>query len=156
MLFTVLPAWVLLAVFAILYLQSGIDKVIDWAGNVGWLKEHFGKTFLKNSVPALLGIVTLVELVAGLLCLIGFVAFPFAHALGMEAGYLGLFVGLINLTMLFFGQRVAKDYAGTASLAVYLALTLLTMRWVPTMDSNVTNEWAKPHKVGEPVSRFVP
>jgi|GEM_PF-6869632 len=49
------------AFLAILFLQSGLDKVLDWKGNLSWLKGHFGKTFLKNAVPLLLGIITLTE-----------------------------------------------------------------------------------------------
>jgi diacylglycerol kinase len=33
-------------------------------------------------------------------------------------------VGAINLVALFFGQRVAKDYAGAAALVPYFLLAL--------------------------------
>jgi hypothetical protein len=38
--------------------------------------------------------------------------------------YLGAVVGAINLTALFFGQRVAKDYVGAAALVPYFLLAL--------------------------------
>ena len=38
--------------------------------------------------------------------------------------YLGAVVGAINLTALFFGQRVAKDYVGAAVLVPYFLLAI--------------------------------
>ena len=37
---------------AILFLQSGIDKVVDRRGNLEWLKGHFAKSPLAGMVPA--------------------------------------------------------------------------------------------------------
>ena len=34
-------ALLLLAFLAITFLQSGIDKISDWNGNLSFLKEHF-------------------------------------------------------------------------------------------------------------------
>ena len=45
-------ALLLLAFLAITFLQSGLDKILDWNGNVSWLKSHFSQTILKNNVPA--------------------------------------------------------------------------------------------------------
>jgi len=36
-----------LVLLAITFIQSGYDKVMDWKGNVSWLKEHFANTPLK-------------------------------------------------------------------------------------------------------------
>jgi hypothetical protein len=41
------------AFLAILFLQSGIDKVVDRRGNLEWLKGHFAKSPLAGVVPAL-------------------------------------------------------------------------------------------------------
>ncbi len=41
----------LLAFLIITFLQSGLDKIFDWKGNVSWLKEHFSKTFMTNMAP---------------------------------------------------------------------------------------------------------
>src|SRR4029079_15399345 len=59
------------AFFAILFLQSGIDKVIDRRGNLEWLTGHFAKSPLAGIVPLLLGVITVLELSAGLLSAIG-------------------------------------------------------------------------------------
>ena len=41
------------AFLAILFLQSGIDKVVDRHGNLDFLKGHFAKSPLAGSVPAM-------------------------------------------------------------------------------------------------------
>src|SRR6476469_4708488 len=53
------------AFLAILFLQSGIDKIVDRRGNVEWLKGHFAKSPLAGMVPVMVTIITLMELAAG-------------------------------------------------------------------------------------------
>ena len=47
--------------FAILFLQSGIDKILDFDGNLKFLKTHFINTAFKNQVKLLLIIITFLE-----------------------------------------------------------------------------------------------
>lgn len=109
------------AMVAILFLQSGLDKVFDRKGNLEWLTGHFGKSPLKGMVPLLLSVITLVELSAGLCSAAGFVAVLLGKG-GTCLGTIGMGLGAAAITMLFFGQRVAKDYAGAASLVPYFLL----------------------------------
>ena len=37
------------AMVAILFLQSGLDKALDWKGNLAWLTGHFAKSPLLTS-----------------------------------------------------------------------------------------------------------
>ena len=67
------PQLLILAFLAIVFLQSSIDKLTDWKGNLSFLKDHFGKTFLKNNVPLMLGIIMVGELIVGILSVIGIV-----------------------------------------------------------------------------------
>lgn len=111
-------AEILLLIFLIItFLQSGIDKIIDWKGNLGWLKGHFAKTPLKNMVPLLLGTVLLTELVAGVLCLIGLVQILMIG--DTVIAHYGAILSCLALLMLLFGQRIAKDYEGARTIAVY-------------------------------------
>jgi uncharacterized membrane protein YphA (DoxX/SURF4 family) len=107
----------LLAFMVITFLQSGIDKIIDWKGNLSWLKGHFDKTPLKNMVPSLLGVVLLVEVVAGILCAIGI--FQLLVTGQTEIAFYGAIFSCASLLMLLFGQRIAKDYEGARTIAVY-------------------------------------
>jgi uncharacterized membrane protein YphA (DoxX/SURF4 family) len=46
------PAEVLILLFlTVTFLQSGIDKLLDWKGNLSFITTHFKNSPLKNSVP---------------------------------------------------------------------------------------------------------
>ena len=110
------------AFLAILFLQSGIDKIVDRQGNIEWLKGHFAKSPLAAIVPLLFGILTLLELSAGVLSGIGFFALIFSH--NSTIAFYGAVVSAVAVAALFFGQRMAKEYAGAAILVPYFLLTL--------------------------------
>ena len=110
------------AFLAILFLQSGIDKVVDRRGNLDWLKGHFAKSPLAGVVPLMVTIITIMELAAGILsavgCLLIFVGRDSALA------FYGAVVAAFSILALFFGQRMAKDYAGAGVLVPYFLLML--------------------------------
>ncbi len=108
---------------SIALIQSGIDKITDRSGNLEWLTGHFSESILKNTVPMMLSIVTVLELVAGGLCLTGGIMV----ILGKCNQYLlyGLIISGVNFLALFFGQRIAKDYEGAAVLVGYFILVIL-------------------------------
>ena len=54
---------ILLLFLIITFLQSGIDKLVDWKGNLSWLKEHFSKSPLKNIVPMLFVILLIMGMI---------------------------------------------------------------------------------------------
>ncbi|MEP3372636.1 MAG: DoxX family membrane protein [Maribacter dokdonensis] len=115
---------VLLLLFLVItFLQSGFDKITDWNGNVSWLKEHFSKTPFKNSVPLLVGIILFTEVIAGLLCVIGI--YQILNSGNTTFAMYGAVLSSITLLMLLFGQRVAKDYEGAKTIAVYFIPTIL-------------------------------
>lgn len=113
------------AFLAILFLQSGLDKVMDWKGNLSWLKGHFAKTVFKKSVPLMLLLITFTELLAGGFSLLGMVEILVQNTTKMALW--GAEFAALNLVMLFFGQRIAKDYEGAASLVNYFILTALAI-----------------------------
>jgi hypothetical protein len=116
-------AQLLVAAFlAILFLQSGIDKIVDRQGNLQWLSGHFAKSPIAGMVPVLFGLLTIVELAAGLLSGIGFFALLFAH--NPTIAFYGAVISALAILCLFFGQRIAKEYAGAAILVPYFLLAL--------------------------------
>jgi hypothetical protein len=113
------------AFLAILFLQSGIDKVIDYRGNLEWLKGHFAKSPLVGVVPVLLTVITLLEVAAGALSAIGCLMLIFSRE--TTIAFYGAVSSAVALIALFFGQRMAKDYAGASVLVPYFLLTLVTI-----------------------------
>lgn len=115
---------VCLLILAILFLQSGIDKLTDYKGNLEWLKGHFSKSFLRNMVPFMVMSITILELASGILALIGI---PHLIITGeLYLAKMAVLISLFSLTCLFFGQRIAKDYPGAASLIGYIAFTVIS------------------------------
>lgn len=110
------------AFLAILFLQSGIDKIVDRGGNLEWLKGHFAKSPLAGSVPALLICITIMEVAAGVLSAIGCVLVVLLKH--PTIAFYGAIVSAAAITALFLGQRIAKDYAGAAVLVPYFLLSL--------------------------------
>jgi hypothetical protein len=117
-----LPALLGALFFAILFIQSGLDKVFDWKSNLAWLSGHFSKTFLAGMVPVLLATITVTELATGFLSAAGIVYY-FAIGSTVVIFYAAI-IGAASLTALFFGQRIAKDYPGAAVLVPYFLLAL--------------------------------
>jgi uncharacterized membrane protein YphA (DoxX/SURF4 family) len=110
---------------AILFLQSGTDKVMDWRGNLGYLQPHFAKSPLAGVVPAILLIVTILEVSAGAVNGVGFLELL---VLGKaQIAFWGAALSALAITALFFGQRMAKDYVGAAVLVKYFLLTLVAL-----------------------------
>jgi uncharacterized membrane protein YphA (DoxX/SURF4 family) len=110
---------------AILFIQSGLDKVIDWKGNLEWLTGHFSKTFLAGTVPMMLGTITVMELATGFLSAVGIV---YLLVTGSKVViFWASVIGAAAITALFFGQRVARDYPGGAVLVPYFILLLIMM-----------------------------
>src|SRR5207237_9777806 len=70
-----LPALFSAPLVDILFIQSGLDKVFDWKGNLEWLNGHFSKTFLKGTVAPMLATITLMETLTGFLAAAGIIYF---------------------------------------------------------------------------------
>ena len=110
------------AFFAVLFLQSGLDKVTDYKGNLDWLSGHFAKSPLGKNIRFFLLLLTLFELVSGFLQLSSFILLLSANSLLVEPAQL---ICGTTLLMLFAGQRLAKDYAGASTIAIYFGVFLL-------------------------------
>ena len=108
---------------SIALLQSGMDKVFDYKGNLSWLTDHFSNSILKNNVSLLLLTITIMELLSGFLLLLG--ALFNILISNSDLLVLGFLTSSINFIFLFFGQRVAKDYAGAAVIVNYFILNML-------------------------------
>lgn len=107
---------------AILFLQSGIDKIVDRRGNLEWLRGHFSKSPLAGMVPLMVSVITVLEIAAGALSAIGCLLIVIKH--DSVVAFYGAIISSIAILALFFGQRMAKDYAGAAVLVPYFLVTL--------------------------------
>ncbi|MCF6213333.1 MAG: DoxX family protein [Flavobacteriaceae bacterium] len=113
----------ILAFLAITFLQSGIDKITDWKGNVAFLKDHFSQTIFKNKIPFLLGAILFFEIIVGILNVVGiFEIYVYENNF---IGFLSAVLAAKILLALLLGQRIAKDYAGAMTIAVYFIVAII-------------------------------
>ncbi|APZ45690.1 DoxX family protein [Polaribacter reichenbachii] len=118
------PTEVLILLFLIItFILSSVEKLLDWKGNVSFIKDHFKNSPLKNSVPLLLTILLVIEIIASVLMITGVFQIYISEA--KEIALLGLELSAISLIFMLIGQRLAKDYPGAMSLAVYFIINLL-------------------------------
>ena len=110
--------------WSIVFLQSGFDKFFDWKGNLSWLNDHFKNTPFKTMVPFLLGVLFIFELAAGLISFIGIGIYLInGDDLWIRQG---IILVMISFLMLIFGQRLAKDYEGAKTVAIYFGVALMS------------------------------
>jgi hypothetical protein len=107
---------------AILFLQSGLDKFFNFGDNLSWLTGHFSKTPFRGQVKSMLITITITEVAAGVLALLG----AGQIVLNGEKTFAmyGAQLAALNIAMLFFGQRIAKDYPGATSLVPYFIVCI--------------------------------
>ena len=123
------PASSLILVFlAITFITSAQDKLFNWNDNVSWLKEHFSKTIIKDFVPASLGLILFLELLAGILSVVGVIQIFISGE--RYFGFYGAVFSAITLLFLLLGQRLAKEYDGARTIAIYFIPAVLAVYWL--------------------------
>tara|TARA_Y100001949_G_scaffold168657_1_gene167654 strand:- start:1084 stop:1524 length:441 start_codon:yes stop_codon:yes gene_type:complete len=108
---------------AAIYLQSSIDKIIDRQGNLDFMAEHFAGTPLAGSFHYGLAVVTVTELLAGILSAAGVIYLLLGW--GAVPGIVGALFAGISSCILMAGQRLAKDYVGAAALVPYFLIAII-------------------------------
>ncbi len=122
-------ASILILIFlALTFLQSGYDKLFYWKDNLEWLKEHFSKTHLKNHVSLALLNILILELITSILCIVGCIELLINN--GRLFGFYGALFSCITLLMLLFGQRLARDYDGARTIAIYFIPSVMAVYWL--------------------------
>ncbi len=120
-----LARFLVTAFFAVVFLQSSADKLLDRDGNIAYFSDHFKNSpFPPEAVPLLFWMLTAVEAAAGVLCGLGLVCFSWVHP-GFGVAAFGIHVAGVALLCLLVGQRLAKDYAGAAVVAAYFAVAVI-------------------------------
>ena len=122
--FLVFARFSVTAFFAIVFLQSGLNKLVDSEGNKAYLQESFSQApTLQSIMGSLFWGLTALELAAGIFSGLALITFSFWDG-GFFARWAMRFV-FLALLALMFGQRLAKDYGGAAVVASYFGVALL-------------------------------
>ncbi|MBK0369656.1 DoxX family protein [Flavobacterium agrisoli] len=118
----------ILAFLALTFIQSSYDKLFYWQENVSWLKSHFAKTRLQNLIPQSLVVLVVFELITSVLCVVGGIQLLLQD--GRQYGFYGAVFSCITLLMMLFGQRLAKDYDGARTIAIYYIPAVMAVYWL--------------------------
>jgi len=118
----------ILVFLAITFIQSGYDKLFYWKDNLDFLKEHFAKTQLKNLVHLALLNILVLELISGIVCVVGCIELLISN--GRTFGLYGAIFSCITLLMLLFGQRLARDYDGARTIVIYFIPAVMAVYWL--------------------------
>ena len=115
-----------MAFLAVLFLQSGLDKVIDWKGNRTYFSTYFAtklETSALRHFPTLmlLGAMFL-EVTTGVFCATG--ALSVFLTRDRSFAFLGACLAGVTVLFLFAGQRLAKDYESAAGMVPYFLATV--------------------------------
>ena len=107
----------------IIMTQSGLDKIFNWEGELDFMTEKFSKTIIANFSTFGLIQVTILETLSGLLSLLGSIMVLFYD--DESHGIVGLILAAVSFCVLMAGQRISKDYEGSAVLVPYFLLTMI-------------------------------
>lgn len=122
-------ASVLVLVFlAITFIMSAHEKLFHWNDNMAWMKPHFEKSVLKNLVPQAAGILVFFELIASILCVVGVIELYING--GRMTGFYGAVFSCLTLLLMLIGQRLAKDFDGARTIAIYFVVAILGVYWL--------------------------
>jgi len=116
--------------FFILFAQSAIDKVQNKKENLEWLNSHFKSSILFNFVPFLFFSLTILELISALFFLLNIINIFVEIGFGGYNPMLAFCISMFTFLSLFFGQRIAKDYEGAKTIAIYFALNILVIIFI--------------------------
>lgn len=113
------------AFLAVLFLQSGLDKVLDWSGNKAYVKGYLDKTPFRRFSGFLFFQITVMEVLAGITSAAGVAATVLLGS--TELSLVGAFLSAASVLSLFLGQRLAKDYQSAAAIVPYFLTSVVAL-----------------------------
>ncbi|MCB0820201.1 MAG: DoxX family protein [Bacteroidetes bacterium] len=115
----------LAAFFSILFVQSGLDKLINFRENLSYIASHFERTSISGFAPILFVLLTITEVLAGFISVYGIFELLIHDSSGVAR--IGALLSMLALLFVFFGQRIAKDYGGASGITGYFLVSVLAV-----------------------------
>jgi len=109
--------------FSVLFLQSGLDKLINFKSNKEWYLSFFQNSLFKGWEGLLLSVLMLTELTAGMCSLTS--VFWLWLGTGTTPLVAAILLNMTSLLFVFTGQRMAKDYQGAATTVPYFIAAIM-------------------------------
>jgi hypothetical protein len=115
-----LPELFILLFLIITFGVSVIEKLVDWKGTISYIEENFKNTFVKNFIKPLIGFLLVWEIFSLFFLIIG--TYQLFNSQEKRFALLGCVFSTVAILYMLIGQRIAKDYPGATSLAVYFLI----------------------------------
>ena len=112
----------ILTFLVITYGISLIEKFADWKGTVAYIRATFENTFVSSFIKPLLAILVFLETITLFFLTVGL--FQLFRGNENENALIGCTYSCYTILYMLIGQRVAKDYQGATSLAVYFLISV--------------------------------
>jgi len=109
--------------FSVLFLQLGLDKVLNFNSKKDWYLVFFQNSLFKGWEGLLLSVLMLTELAAGLCSLTS--VFWLWLGVGNTPMYAAIVMNITSLLFVFTWQRIAKDYQGAATSSPYFIAAIM-------------------------------
>lgn len=123
-------AEILLILFGIFFLQSGIDKIIDRKGKLASMRGLFGNNSLSKTAPILLTLLTILNISVGAMAILS----QFSILLQIyPLRFMPITTGLsacFLLLSLFILQRIGKEFKCAAKTGRYLLVAILGLIFI--------------------------
>ncbi len=124
-----IPLLFILVFLVIVFIQSGVDKIINWKGNL-----EFTLSTLSSKIPSFLVvfalfIVLLLETFGGFASIGGIIELIFC-----KDQYLWAQIGITScssaLIVLLLGQRISQNYVDAKTIVIYFIVALIGLTLV--------------------------
>jgi len=116
------------AFVAAVFIQSGMDKIVDWPGNAGWLSGYFSDTLLAPFwLPGLVTL-TVTENIAGFAAALACWQYYAGNTTtGRNTAMLSLVMMEVSLAVIVVGMLFKNDHGQMAPIIPYVTWALLAI-----------------------------
>lgn len=112
----------ILTFLCITFAISIIEKFADWKGTVAYISEIFKNTFVGSFIKPLIAVLVFLETLTFFFLVVGM--FDLFRGNAKENALIGCTYACYTILYMLIGQRIAKDYQGATSLAVYFLVSV--------------------------------
>lgn len=122
---TDLPGVLVSGFLAVFFLHAGLDKVLDRGGNLMRYRVAFDSSPMRRPTGLWLTLLTLGEMLTGVVLAAGCLTLVFARERGMAMA--GAFFGALTLTLFFAGLRLGRDHQAASSTVPYFVTCIVAL-----------------------------
>ena len=124
-----IPLLFVLGFLSIVFIQSGLDKILNWKGNLEFISSTLSSKIPSFLVVFALFIVLLLETFGGFASLGGIIELIFCKDQFLWA-QIGISSCCLALLVLLLGQRISQNYVDAKTIVIYFIVALIGLTLV--------------------------